>query len=304
MSSAEGDARDAHERESLARDRLVAELAALPAWDTAAFSAWAAQTDVACALSAGALVHCLRRAVVAGDLALQELLFVALLRRIERQTTRWAHRALARTPLDRAARQNVREELKQEFTLFLWQRLTRGHESAWELYFSRALDFAQRHVAHAFLVRNGYWRSATPLVLPLSALAIVQVTEQITDGDGEHATAATASAVASVFAAPDPFAAADLADLREIALRLPYRERVTIFMRFWLAASEHEIACALGVTTRTVRNLLTRAQSRLRHEYSHEYGHEYTGGATNSSNETLVPRRSNVAGRGPSTQGT
>jgi DNA-directed RNA polymerase specialized sigma24 family protein len=52
--------------------------------------------------------------------------------------------------------------------------------------------------------------------------------------------------------------------------RLPRHERVAVVMRFWLAASEREIAATLCVTTRTVRNALSRASVRLRAEYADE----------------------------------
>ncbi len=248
------------EREAQARDRLAAELATMPAWGSPACASWLARTDVALVLSPGALVHLLRHATAAGDTVLREVFFVALLRRTERQNTLWARRALSRTPLGRAARESVGEDLKQELTLALWQRLTGEHDDAWELYFSRALDFAQRHVARAFLVRNGYWLSATA---PQPALQLSALLAQRADGD---LTAGDPLALAHADR-HDDFTRAELADLRELALRLPYRERVAVVMRFWWAASEHDIAGALGVTTRTVRNLLARAVSRLRRAY-------------------------------------
>ncbi len=248
------------ERETHARGRLAAELASLPAWGTTAFASWLALTDVASALSSGALVRLLRRATATGDTALQEHFFVALLRRIERQNTHWAARALVRPPLGRAARESLREELKQELTLALWQRLTGERDDAWELYFSRALDFAQRHVAHAYLVRNGYWYSSAAPQPPLllSALRASHLFGDLTPGE---------PLAVSQGAARDEMSVAELADLRDLVQRLPFRERVAVVMRFWLASSERDIASALGVTTRTVRNLITRALTRLRHAY-------------------------------------
>src|SRR6185437_5381975 len=61
----------------------------------------------------------------------------------------------------------------------------------------------------------------------------------------------------------DPFDAADLADLRGYVEQLPPRERAAVVMRYWQRAREHEIADALGVTARTVRNLLQRANAQL-----------------------------------------
>ena len=57
--------------------------------------------------------------------------------------------------------------------------------------------------------------------------------------------------------------------------RLPDRERQAVVLRFWYDASETEIAEALGgVTTRTVRNILTRAYARLRGGYQPD-GYQY-----------------------------
>jgi hypothetical protein len=32
-----------------------------------------------------------------------------------------------------------------------------GSDEAWEIFFACALSYAQRHVATAFMERNGYW---------------------------------------------------------------------------------------------------------------------------------------------------
>jgi hypothetical protein len=51
----------------------------------------------------------------------------------------------------------VREDLLQELTLHLWSEIALGDNEAWEIFFTRALSFAQRPVATAFMERNGYW---------------------------------------------------------------------------------------------------------------------------------------------------
>jgi DNA-directed RNA polymerase specialized sigma24 family protein len=63
------------------------------------------------------------------------------------------------------------------------------------------------------------------------------------------------------------FAAADLTDLRDLVTRLPREQQIAVVLRHWQQASEVEIAAALGVTTRTVRNYLRRAHMRLRAWY-------------------------------------
>jgi RNA polymerase sigma factor (sigma-70 family) len=229
---------------------------------------WLRDVEAGTAISSGALVALLREAMRARDRSLVEELFLLLLRRAEGPNSRWAARVVAQTPAARPARESVREDLKQELTLYLWQRITRENDPAWELYFERALAFAQRHVARSYMRRNGYWpASATPEGLP--ALLLSRLAAYGED-DG-------ASAEERLAAPTDLLTVADLADLRALVVRLPQRERIAIVMRFWLGAREHEIARALGVTTRTVRNALRRAYTRLRAEYD---GHsEAAGGA-------------------------
>jgi DNA-directed RNA polymerase specialized sigma24 family protein len=49
--------------------------------------------------------------------------------------------------------------------------------------------------------------------------------------------------------------------------RLPERQRAVIVMRYWQGASEDEMSRALGVTTRTIRNLRRAAYTLLREWY-------------------------------------
>jgi RNA polymerase sigma factor (sigma-70 family) len=65
---------------------------------------------------------------------------------------------------------------------------------------------------------------------------------------------------------------AELADLSLFVLRLPPRERAAVVLRFWQQISETQIAATLGVTPRTVRNLLRRAYARLRNYYGEREG--------------------------------
>jgi RNA polymerase sigma factor (sigma-70 family) len=258
-------------REALARARLADELARLPAWDSPALRARLRSDESAPSL--GALVVCVRLALARGDRAAVQELFVLLLQRIEARNRRWAAQTVRRTPsVPPAAESAVREDLKQELTLHLWQRIAVRDAAAWdpwdpwELYFQRALAYAQRHVATAYMERSGYW-TATTIASPtrVPALLLSRLGASLGDANDDH------GATVSEPAAPDDrLSAADLADLRDLVERLPRRERTAVIMRFWLAASEREIAAALDVTTRTVRNALTRAYARLRTYYADE----------------------------------
>jgi DNA-directed RNA polymerase specialized sigma24 family protein len=252
---------------ALARARLAAELMLLPAWGSPLLWARLCARTPPAAVSLGALVHYIRVALQAGDTQAAQQLFVALLERTAGLNRQWAARAVARTPgLGGAPAEQVREELQQELTLRLWEQIARAGGEQWELFFQRALDFAQRHTATAFMEQRGYWappgiaRPARLRALLLSTLVPVQ---------GRPAEDGSAKRAAVLADGVDHFTRADLADLRGLALRLPARERLVIVMRYWQQASEDEIAAALGgVSTRTVRNYQRRAFARLREWYA------------------------------------
>jgi len=291
----------------LARARLARELRSLPPWGSPALRArllapptprerpGAAQADDGSpseapeqpsSVSSGALVHAIRRAQRLGATQLTADLFVALLERIEGVSRQWARRAVASARVDAADASAVREDLRQELTLRLWEHIGRGDGEAWELFFQRALAFEQRHVATLFLTRQGYQhnpRSQTP-----ARGASILLSRLTSVGAGETAPTRTpASSLraaiglhnngssldpAEIADAHDDFTAADLADLRWLVARLPNRERFAVTLRFWYGASEAEISAALGgVSTRTVRNVLARAYARLRGEYQPDH---------------------------------
>src|SRR5258707_677173 len=112
------------------------------------------------------------------------------------------------------------------------------------------------------MVQRGYWRREgvrrPGRALPhlLSHLGV--------RADGTDGTDGAARLVADP---RDNFTAAELADLRALALALPIRERTAVVLRYWQEASEREIAQALTVSTRTVRTYLRRAHDALRAAY-------------------------------------
>lgn len=107
-------------------------------------------------LSLGAHAHFLRLAARRGESARVRELFVLLLERIELSCRRWAAREAGRCGLGAGFAAELRQELRQELTLHLWEQLALGHGEAWELFFARSLDFAQRHTAQAYLRRRIY----------------------------------------------------------------------------------------------------------------------------------------------------
>jgi RNA polymerase sigma factor (sigma-70 family) len=246
-----------------ARQRLTEELAALPPWDTPALWARLRSRDPALGVSLGALVHCIRWASRAGDERAVREIFVLLLERTEAANRSWAARTVGRTPrLRGAAAASIREELRAELTVQLWQRIALGASEQWELFFVRALEFTQRHVATAFMEQRGYW---PPAKTHRPSRAAARLITNLSRYEQEEDGSATPLEIAD---SHDGFSAADLADLRDLVLQLPSPQRQCVVMRYWQDASEQEIAHALGdVSTRTVRNYLRRAYQRLRDEY-------------------------------------
>jgi hypothetical protein len=142
----------------LARARIQAELAALATWGSDAW--WDAIHDDA-RLSPGSRVALLRQAVRRGDEAATRDLFVGLLTRIEAACARWARRVTRSTSLvGHAQRVELAEDLRQELTLHLWDQLALRQAEAWETGFWTALDYASRHVATAYMRRQGLWQRA------------------------------------------------------------------------------------------------------------------------------------------------
>lgn len=256
---------------ALARRRLDDELRALPPLTTAAGlrALLAIASNGAC--SFGALAHAIRAAAQAGQMNEARELFVALLRRTDGLNRRWVTLALLRAPISADERRECAQDLAQELTLYLWEQLARRDDAAWELFFSRSLEYAQGRVATSYLRRQGLLTD--PRVRrPERGLALV-FSRLMSASDGasgdDDVTAEPSLAASPTFS--QAFSQAELADLRALVARLPARERLAVVMRFWQQASEAEIAVALGgVTTRAVRYTLGRAYARLRTWYAGE----------------------------------
>jgi DNA-directed RNA polymerase specialized sigma24 family protein len=244
-----------------ARARLRAELAELPA--AAPEMEWQ-RLRVALAsptVSRGTLVHRMRALRAHGDEWAARELFVLLLERCELAGRAWVNRTLRQTPLAGADATEIGEDLRQELALALWEQVMGGREEKWELFFARALDYAQRHVATRYMERRGLWRR-TGVARPSAGLArlLVSLSRLLAD-----------EAESGESWAPrdphNPFRAAELADLRMLVGRLPERQRAVIVMRYWQGANEDEMSRALGVTTRTIRNMRRAAYKLLREWY-------------------------------------
>jgi RNA polymerase sigma factor (sigma-70 family) len=246
-----------------ARLRLAREIAALPRWESPALWGRLRSHDPKTSASSGALVSYLRAAMRRNTMSAAREIFVLLLGRVERVNREWALRTIARTPSLRGdSSTTVREDLLQELTLHLWDQIAVQSDEAWEIFFTRALGFAQRHVATAYMERNGYWiasgvrEPSHGIAIPFSRLAARYTTD-------EHA----GDEWPQIAAPEDGMVSAELCDLRELVARLPERQRAVVIMRYWQDAQERDIAASLGVTPRAVRAMLKRAYAKLRAAY-------------------------------------
>ncbi len=266
---------------TVARQRLARELRSLPAEGSVAWRAALLSEAGQGSVSFGALTHGIRIVARAGRMTEAQDLFVALLQRIDGLNRRWLTAALwSAAP---AERHDYAQDLAQELTMLLWEQIAQREDEAWELFFQRALSFAQRHVAAAYLRRQGL--RADPRVRQAER-GLAVVFSRLAEDDSELELAATP--VASAAPEADAFTHAELSDLRALLPRLPARERLAVVMRFWQGASEAEIALALGgLTTRAVRYTLRRAYHHLRAWYdgADESGNTGAADAAASSGE-------------------
>ncbi len=269
----------------VARARLTSELQSLPAWDSPQLWARVYSSVPQQSVSFGAIVHLIRVAARRNEGRAARELFVLLLERTEGLNRRWAEQTVRGiSSLRGATGLAVREDLRQELTLRLWEAVALAGAESWELFFQRALAYAQRHTATTYMEQRGYWRRrptnrravqsrATPTApaSTASAVSVAVIADDDTpyeryerrhdvDSSVPEVSMLSASHLATV---ASEFAAADLTDLRDLVVRLPREQQIAVVLRHWQQASEVEIAAALGVTTRTVRNYLRRAHKRI-----------------------------------------
>ncbi len=255
---------DCTELVRLARERLEGELASLPPWGSPLL--WARlRAQGTQVVSLGALAHFLRIAIRHGDASRPRDLFTLLLLRIEAGNRQWADGVVRRTPALRGTEaEGVRDDLMQELAMRLWKEVAQGTNEGWEIFFSRALAYAQRHTAASYMEQHGYWVRVGVLrpnrVLPRLLTRLRTESDDSDDGGTPDGGIQLADSV-------DYFSAAEMADLRTQVLALPERERLAVVLRYWGQAREDEIAATLGVTTRSVRNYLRSAYQRLRMAY-------------------------------------
>lgn len=280
--SVSADIRPTGEIIALARARRAFELGRLPEWGAAPTPLfWQRIREREGGVSSGTLVAILRHAARQRQMSVAKEVFVALLERTEAGNAFWARQAVQRIAgLAPETTRMMREDLRQELTLHLWEKLALHEGEGWELFFRQSLAYARARVASRYLKRHGY-RPGQRAPLFFSDIAT-----HVARHDGAHnGVGELALETLPLADAPDTFSAADLADLRGYVEQLPPRERAAVVLRYWQRAREHEIAALLGVTPRTVRNLLSRASARLYALYTGTSDAASTLASTNGANE-------------------
>jgi hypothetical protein len=209
----------------------------------------------------GAQVYFIRGAKRQEKQRLARELFVRLLEEIELSCARWAAHCVARTPsVPAGEREFLREDLRQELALYLWDQIGLRTRPGWELFFQQSLIFAEQHTATSVMQQRGYWRAVGVARPQRASMQLLR-----------HIGAEALTERQPVWLAEDAvrhFSGADLSDLRLLVDQLPSRLRLAIVLRYWQDASEVEISRALGgVTTRTVRNYLRQGYTLLRGWY-------------------------------------
>jgi hypothetical protein len=256
----------ANELVERARLRLAAELERLPPLGSPLLRARLRARMPESLPSPGAYVHYIRAAWHAGEQRMARELFVLLLERIEGPCARWAAQCVARTPeIAAGERAIVREELRQELTLRLWEQIALGKTVAWELFFQQSLAFAEQHTAAALMQQHGYWSRAGVTQSRRAAHWLLTRLAETSETPDESSLPSIGGALLAD--GVNHFSGAELADLRALVLRLPARERSAVVLRFWQDATEAEIAQALRVTPRTVRTYLRQSYALLREWY-------------------------------------
>ena len=274
---------------ALARARRSCELGRLPGWATASGASggftprfWQRLREREGGVSSGTMVAVLRHTLRQRQIPATKDIFLLLLERIETGNRFWARQTVRRIAGVGPERARLMyEDLCQELTLHLWEELALRNGEGWELFFRRALAFARAHVATRYLERQGYRPGQRVALFFADVAATAGRSQRAGERDDERALDATHAMNIMPVAEPrDPFTAADLADLRGYVEQLPPRERAAVVMRYWQRAREQEIADALGVTSRTVRNLLRRANIRLYALYTGTVDHAAEGVAS------------------------
>lgn len=208
-----------------------------------------------------ALVRCYRERDTTGAHEQAERVYVLVQGRSQRPTQIWARKIAQYAPPH--ARRDLEAELEQACYVDLWRVMADSKQEFILVNFDHMLQRIQDHVAHAVMEQEGYWTRrgvGKPKRVP----------RKLTDSADHPAARDAEDSDALTPPVPDPgaegaFEQVELAaDMDALLEALSPQDRALLHDQFWRDRTQDEIADALGVTDRTVRNRLARLYPKLR----------------------------------------
>lgn len=223
------------------------------------------------ALPLETLVRCYREREAAGEPQQAERIYGLVLGRSEGSTQYWARKVARQAPAH--ARHDLEEQLENDCYADLWKVMSDPKQAFILVNFRHMLECIQDHVMHAVMQQEGYWKRrgvGTPTRVPR------KLTERLDrpprDTDEPDAVAVTVADPA----AEQAFDWIDLAaDVDALLAALSPEDRALVHDLYWRGLSQDEIADALGVTDRTIRNRRDRIMALLRRLMGGEEGYPH-----------------------------
>lgn len=206
------------------------------------------------------IVRYLREAVSRGDAQHRNRLLALIVQRTQTANERWVQRILKAAEIPPAACSMLADDLYADLCERMLHAVLDSQRHFWEVNFLHCLYFERQHVFRSLMMREGHWHnSAVEKSERIPRSAVLSLDHAISPERLE----------AMALEIADPwtermFHAIDRHDLLQCVFRLPGHLRSVVLLVFWEGKSEKEVALALGITDRTVRNRLQRSFNVLR----------------------------------------
>lgn len=206
------------------------------------------------------LVRCYRERQAARDDAQANRIYELVLGCVQTPTQYWARAVARRVPPH--ARNDLEERLEYDCYAELWKVMKDPEQAFILVNFHHMLQQIQKHIMHAVMQQEGYWTRPgveTPKRVPRN------MTDSF-DRPARDANDPDAPAIqVEDRRAEQAFGRAEMAaDMETLLQELSPGDRALLHDYFWRGLSQDEIADALGITDRTVRNRLKRILTYLR----------------------------------------
>lgn len=263
-----GDEQDA--RYAVRQAEIERAYADLPAPSTPAY--WQAlDGSRGAALPLETLVRCFRERDAAHEREQADRICALVLGRSLTPTQFWARRIARHAPAH--ARHDLEERLEQECYTELWRVMSDPDQAFILVNFDHMLQRIQDHVAHAVMQQEGYWKRRgveTPTRVPR------RLTERLDRPARDADDPDTVAIPVADLGAQEAFDWIDLAaDVDALLEALSPEDRALVHDLYWRGLSQDEIADALGVTDRTIRNRRDRILALLRRLLDGEEGYPH-----------------------------